>query len=137
MIDFIFWNLVILASLYVVIKNDDFTILSVTYIVTLWAIMSFVLTTPFVLYGQVNSTDEYHELYSNETDTHPVTGGFHWEAYETHNITVNRETYHVPQNFLDIVYNVYMVLFTVYTGRKLLFTELGKKVKKELKEWWH
>lgn len=139
MIDFIFWNCIIFLSLLIVVKADekkDFTIIAVTYIVTLWVFVSFIITTPFTLYGMTNSTDEYHELYSNETDVHPQTLGFHWEEYDTHNVTINRETYPIPQNFLDIIYNIYLFVFTYYSGRKLLFTELSLKAKKALKDWW-
>ncbi len=118
MVDFIFWNIVILFLVYLITKSKDFTVIAVSYLITLWVTLTWPATQSYEVQGRVMNTTEY------------VNG-----ANQTI-VEYSREVYTIPQNFLDFSYVVFIAVLTLYTARKIVLTDLGKRMKSSLKEWY-
>jgi len=118
MIEFVFWNLVIVLLVAIVIKSKDFTTVAVSYLLLFWTLLEQVLTKPFSIQGRLMNITEYTNA-ANQT--------IREYAYET---------WQIPQNYLDFTYTVFLAVFSLYAAKKLLLTELGQKFARKVKGWW-
>ncbi len=119
MIEFAWWNLVLLVLVAIIIKSRDFTAIVVSYLIALWVSLQWVITKSFTIEGRLANITEYVDA-ANQTIKE--------YAYQS---------YTIPQNFLDFTYTVFLAVLTLYAANKIMLTDMGKKMKIIVKRWWN
>ncbi len=119
MLEFVWWNLVLAVLVAIIIKSRDFTAVAVSYMIALWTALEWIITKPVSIEGRLANITEYVNA-ANQTIKE--------YAYQS---------YSVPQNWLDFTYTVLLMVLSLYAANKLLFTDIGQKIHKEMKRWWN
>ena len=119
MLEFAWWNLVLAVLVAIIIKSRDFTAVAVSYMIALWTALEWIITKPVSIEGRLANITEYVNA-ANQTIKE--------YAYQS---------YSVPQNWLDFTYTVLLMVLSLYAANKLLFTDIGQKIHKEMKRWWN
>lgn len=119
MLEFAWWNLVLAVLVAIIIKSRDFTAVAVSYMIALWTALEWIITKPVSIEGRLANITEYVNA-ANQTIKE-------YAYYK----------YSVPQNWLDFTYTVLLMVLSLYAANKLLFTDIGQKIHKEMKRWWN
>ncbi|NOZ31042.1 MAG: hypothetical protein GXO68_03725 [Crenarchaeota archaeon] len=116
-LEFLWWNAVVGVLLYIILRTKDFTALAVSYLITLWTLLKWVITQPVTIEGRLANITEYVDAANNTIREY---------AYQT---------YTVPQNWLDFTYTVFLAVLSLYVANKIVLTDVGRQIRRTIRGW--
>lgn len=117
-LEFLWWNVVVAVLVYIILRTKDFTTLAVSYMITLWTLLGWVITKPVTIEGRLANITEYVNA-ANQTIRE-----------------YTYQTYTVPQNFLDFSYVVFLAVLSLYVANKIILTDIGRQIKRTIRGWF-